>query len=86
MVLTLLTSIVAFIVILSDLNWLWVDPTESVNFSHSFFGIVTIVIAIAQVDTNICFKIFISADFDWFKIEYNWIFATQNTSTKAIYL
>lgn len=54
MILVVLMSITAFIVILADLEWKWVENSGSINFIHSIFGIVTIGLAIIQV---LCFKL-----------------------------
>ena len=44
-------SIVAFIVILADLEWKWVEASqdEALEFTHSIFGIVAICLSIIQV-------------------------------------
>ena len=42
-------SLIAFLVILSDLDWQWVETSEQLNFAHSIFGIVTISLSIIQV-------------------------------------
>lgn len=42
-------SITAFIVILAELDWKWVEISTPVEFAHSIFGIVTIGISIIQV-------------------------------------
>ena len=42
-------SSVAFIVILADLEWKWLETTQLTNFVHSIFGIVTIGLSIIQV-------------------------------------
>ena len=45
-------SIVAFIVILADLKWKWVEliDTQKVNFAHSIIGIIVIGLALVQVN------------------------------------
>ena len=42
-------SIIAFIVILADLGWKWVDIESKVGFAHSIFGIVVIGLSVIQV-------------------------------------
>ena len=44
-------SIVAFIVILADLKWKWVEliETQKVNFVHSIIGIIVIGLSFIQV-------------------------------------
>ncbi len=42
-------SIVSFIIILSQLNWSWVSDSDSVSYTHSIFGILTICLSIIQV-------------------------------------
>ena len=44
-------SIVAFIVILADLKWKWVEliDTQKVNFAHSIIGIIVIGMSLIQV-------------------------------------
>ena len=44
-------SIVAFIVILADLKWKWVEliETQKVNFAHSIIGIIVIGLSFIQV-------------------------------------
>ncbi len=49
MILVVLMSITAFIVILADLNWKWVESSDTIEFIHSIFGIITIGFAIIQV-------------------------------------
>jgi len=48
-------SIVAFIVILADLKWKWVQliDTQKVNFAHSIIGIIVIGLSLIQVN---CFN------------------------------
>ena len=45
-------SIVAFIVILADLKWKWVEliETQKVNFAHSIIGIIVIGLSLIQVN------------------------------------
>ena len=49
MVLVPLLSVIAFLVILSDLNWRWIREDEPLEFAHSIFGIFTISFSIIQV-------------------------------------
>lgn len=42
-------SLIAFLVILSDLKWKWVDSTEQPHFAHSIIGIITISFSFIQV-------------------------------------
>ncbi|CAF1108113.1 unnamed protein product, partial [Brachionus calyciflorus] len=42
-------SITAFLVILADVGWKWVETTSKVSFVHSIFGIVVIGLSIIQV-------------------------------------
>ncbi len=45
-------SIVAFILILADLKWKWVEliETQKVNFAHSIIGIIVIGLSLIQVN------------------------------------
>lgn len=44
------TSVIAFLLILSQLNWSWVSRSDgTVEFVHSIFGILAIIFAIMQV-------------------------------------
>jgi hypothetical protein len=44
------TSIIAFLLILSQLNWSWVSRSDgTVEFVHSIFGVLAIIFAIMQV-------------------------------------
>ena len=45
-------SIVAFIVILADLKWKWIELSDTVvvNFIHSIIGIVVIGFSLIQVN------------------------------------
>ena len=47
-----IVSIIAFIVILSQLKWGWIDSTEQLNFAHSIIGIITISFSVVQVILN----------------------------------
>ena len=47
-----IVAITAFIVILADLNWKWIDASEQLEFAHSIIGIVTIGFSIIQVNLN----------------------------------
>lgn len=49
MVLTLIFSFVAFMVILSELDWKWVSTDRPVSLIHSIFGMITIGLAFIQV-------------------------------------
>ncbi len=44
-------SVVAFIVILADLKWKWVEliETQKVNFVHSIIGIIVVGLSFIQV-------------------------------------
>ena len=43
-------SIVAFMVILADLNWKWVDfELTPISFAHSIFGILAIAMSLVQI-------------------------------------
>ena len=44
-----IVSIIAFLIILSQLRWGWVDSTEQPNFAHSIIGIITISFSVLQV-------------------------------------
>lgn len=46
-------AITAFIVILADLNWKWVDSNETIPFVHSIIGIITIGFSMIQVKRDI---------------------------------
>ena len=52
MIFVVVLCIIAFLVILSDLNWQWVSQVNGVNFAHSIFGIFVIGLAIIQVKLN----------------------------------
>ena len=47
-----IVSIIAFIIILSQLKWTWVDSTDQLNFAHSIIGIITISFSVVQVILN----------------------------------
>jgi len=47
-----IVSIIAFIIILSQLKWTWVDSTQQLNFAHSIIGIITISFSVVQVIFN----------------------------------
>ena len=57
MILALILNICAFFVILSDLNWKWVQNDGSIAFTHSIFGILTISFTFIQVNV-LLFEIF----------------------------
>lgn len=50
MIFTLMISITAFILVLADKGWKWIQADERVAFAHSIFGIVVIGILIFQVN------------------------------------
>ena len=49
LMLAVLLSFIAFILILADLKWSWVESTSRVSYAHSIIGILTIVFAFLQV-------------------------------------
>lgn len=49
MIMVPIASVVAFIIILSYLDWKWVEAEEKTAFAHSIFGIFTICLSIIQV-------------------------------------
>lgn len=49
MILSPIFSIAAFLVILADLEWKWIEKTNKVSFAHSIFGIVLIGLSLIQV-------------------------------------
>ena len=49
MILCTIVTIAAFIVILAQSNWKWIDPHERLEFVHSIFGIVAIGLSVIQV-------------------------------------
>ena len=42
-------SIIAFLIILSQLQWSWIVNTSQPNFAHSIIGIITISFSVLQV-------------------------------------
>ncbi len=52
MILTFLISFSSFIVILSYVEWKWVDRSKPVAFTHSVFGILAISLSLVQVSPN----------------------------------
>ena len=44
-----IVSIIAFLVILLQLKWTWVDSTNQTNYVHSIIGIITISFSVLQV-------------------------------------
>ena len=44
-----IVAITAFIVILADLDWKWVESSERLPFAHSIIGIITIGFSLIQV-------------------------------------
>ena len=60
MIAVTLVSVGAFIAILADVGWNWIEIDEPLAFSHSIVGIVTVGLSIIQVNflflsNNICF-------------------------------
>ncbi len=51
MIATPVLAFISFLVILSDLNWNWIDQTSSIDFAHSILGICTVSFSILQVNT-----------------------------------
>ncbi len=49
MVFVLVFSIIALLVILSQLDWKWISTDRKVAFTHSIFGIFAIIFAFIQV-------------------------------------
>jgi hypothetical protein len=51
MIFATILNFIAFIVILAELNWKWVDMTSQnrIGYAHSIFGILTISIPLFQV-------------------------------------
>ena len=49
MISVLVLSVIAFLVILGDLNWKWTPQTSAITYTHSIFGIVSIGCALIQV-------------------------------------
>lgn len=49
MITTFLLTLIAFIIILSDQNWHWIDKDETLEFIHSLFGITAICLAFLQI-------------------------------------
>lgn len=47
---TIVLTIIAFAVILSDLNGKWVDKEKRINYAHSIFGIFTICFIFLRVN------------------------------------
>ena len=47
-----IVSIIAFLVILSQLKWTWVDSTNQTNYVHYIIGIITISFSVLQVLKN----------------------------------
>ena len=44
-----LISVAAFLIILADLDWNWVELSDPLSFAHSITGIATIFLSIIQV-------------------------------------
>jgi hypothetical protein len=42
-------SVAAFIIILANLDWTWVETENTIMFAHSIFGIVAIGLSLIQV-------------------------------------
>ena len=54
-------SIIAFLIILSQLEWTWVNSsTSKINLAHSITGIFTISFSVVQVFIYKTFRIFFS--------------------------
>lgn len=51
MILVPILAIIAFFIILADLDWQWVENTEQTrqNYAHSIIGIFAIILSIIQV-------------------------------------
>ena len=49
-------SIIAFLIILSQLQWSWIVNTSQPNFAHSIIGIITISFSVIQVIIFLLFK------------------------------
>jgi len=50
MIFVMVLSIIAFLLILSYTNWKWIGIREPVNFAHSIFGIIVIVLTVFIVN------------------------------------
>jgi hypothetical protein len=46
-------SIVAFILILIDMDWTWMTLDDPVGFSHSIVGIIAVILSIIQVKISL---------------------------------
>lgn len=57
MIFTQICSLIAFIIILADLNWEWVSLTNKVSFAHSIIGMLVIGLSLIQVIYNLFLKI-----------------------------
>jgi hypothetical protein len=56
MVLALILNIIALIVILIETKWKWITSNLKIPFAHSITGILSIILAVAQVPLK--FEIF----------------------------
>ncbi len=45
-------SIISFIVILSYMDWKWVDSSSQPEYAHSITGILTIAFSVVQVENQ----------------------------------
>ena len=45
-------SIISFIVILSYMDWKWVDSSSQPEYAHSITGILTIAFSVVQVENT----------------------------------
>jgi hypothetical protein len=52
MVMVPVLSIIALLIILSAVDWKWMETEEKLEFTHSIFGIVAIGFAFFQVSSN----------------------------------
>ena len=51
-------SIISFIIIFSQLNWEWVSTSDSISFTYSILGILSICLSIIQVFLYLRFKLY----------------------------
>jgi hypothetical protein len=71
MVSVLVLNIAGLIVILFDLNWNWVNPDRKVEFTHSIFGILVVILTVVQVYLHIVvvvemLKLMFCIGFSWY--------------------
>ena len=64
-----LVSIGAFVIILADLGWSWVEMSEPLAFSHSIIGIVTVGLSIIQVSIILNFYLVKLFKVRWFAMK-----------------